>query len=170
VTRQRRIETLWRYFFVTTNLARGVRPLDDREKDILLAELATQRDTGAFFLFAYVVMPTHLHLLLYPRGVLLPLILRNLKSRTGYLIASRRGRHGAVWQARYFDFIVRRVKDFWEKMEYIHMNPVEAGLVIRPEEWKWSSYGHYFKTGTVQMIPDPVGLPVDRNALLWPAP
>jgi hypothetical protein len=71
---------------------------------------------------------------------------------------------------KYFDFILRRVKDFWEKMEYIHRNPVEAGLVIRPEEWKWSSCGHYFKTGMVPVIPDPVGLPVDGNELLWPAP
>lgn len=170
VTRLRRIETFGRYFFITTNLARGVRPMDDLEKNLVLTELATQRDNGGFSLFGYVVMSTRLHLLLYPQRDSLPLILRNLKSRTGYRISKGRGRHGAVWQEKYFDFILRRVKDFCEKLEYIHRNPVEAGLVTRPEEWKWSSFGYYFKTGTVPVIPDPIGLPVDRNELLWPAP
>ena len=170
VTRLRRIETLGRYFFITTNLARGVRPLDDLERDMVLRELATQRGNGGFFLFAYVVMPTHLHLLLYPQRHPLPQILRNLKSHAGYRISKGRGGRGAVWQEKYFDFILRRVKDFWQKVEYIHQNPVAAGLVMRPEEWKWSSYGHYAGTGTAPVIPDNIQLPVEASELLWPAP
>jgi putative transposase len=170
VTRLRRIETAGRYFFITTNLARAVKPLNDLERDIVLTELAAQRDTGGFSLFAYVVMPTHLHLLLYPQRDPLPLILRNLKSGAGYRLAKGRGHRGTVWQERYFDFILRKVKDFWEKMEYIHQNPVAAGLAARPEEWKWSSCRHYVSRDTVPVIPDPIRLPVDGNALLWPAP
>jgi hypothetical protein len=34
---------------------------------------------------------------------------------------------------------VRRVKEYYEKVEQIHLNPVRAGLVKRAEEWQWSS-------------------------------
>lgn len=76
----------------------------------------------------------------------------------------------AVWQRRYFDHIIRRVHDFWDKLEYIHQNPVAAGLAQQPENWPWSSYAAYTKRGEPPIPVDPIDLPVDRNALLWPAP
>jgi putative transposase len=36
-----------------------------------------------------------------------------------------------------------------EKLRYIHRNPVRRGLVLAPEQWKWSSYLHYYATGEV---------------------
>ena len=35
------------------------------------------------------------------------------------------------------------MKDYWEKVEYIHLNPVRRGLVARPEDWTWSSAAEY---------------------------
>jgi len=48
-----------------------------------------------------------------------------------------------VWQPRFFDRALRTVKEYNEKVEYIHLNPVRAGLVSRPEDWRWSSYNEY---------------------------
>jgi putative transposase len=31
-----------------------------------------------------------------------------------------------------------------EKLRYMHDNPVKRGLVAAPEDWRWSSYRHYF--------------------------
>ena len=143
MTRLRRIEDRDRYFFVTTNLARNTSPLAPTECDLILAVLTGQRNLGEFFLFGYAVMPTHVHLLLYPHNKDLVRIMRNFKSKSGYEILHVRGMHGPFWQAQYFDAIIRRVRNFWEKLEYIHRNPVEAGLVKNPEDWKWSSYRHY---------------------------
>ena len=47
------------------------------------------------------------------------------------------------WQARYYDFNVWSEHKFVEKLRYIHRNPVQRGLVERPEEWAWSSFRHY---------------------------
>ncbi len=69
------------------------------------------------------------------------------------MINRRRGASGEVWQGRFFDpaplplniFVagrrraLRTVKEYNEKVEYIHLNPVKAGLVIRPQNWRWSS-------------------------------
>jgi putative transposase len=52
---------------------------------------------------------------------------------------------GAVqfWQRRYYDFNVWTREKTVEKLNYMHRNPVERGLVAMPEDWPWSSFGHY---------------------------
>ncbi len=170
MVRFRRIGDSDRIFFRTTNLARGVPNLSAAERDLFLDIFSAQRTPARFLLFGYVVMPEHVHLLLAPREKTVIQIMRDLKSKTGFEIARRRRRSGPLWQERYFDNIIRRVNHFWEKFEYIHRNPVGARLVRRPEDWKWSSYRFYAKCGSVPIVPDPVDLPADGNALLWPAP
>jgi putative transposase len=170
VTRLRRLADTDRTFFITANLARGVTPLVPKERDLLLEQLARQRSGGQLLLFGYVVMPNHLHLLLVPRNRGLAAIMREFKSRTGQELARLRRARGPIWQARYFDFILRRVGDFWEKLEYIHHNPVAAGLVTSAEGWRWSSAQHYERRGAPLVPIDEVNLAADRKAWLYPAP
>ena len=71
---------------------------------------------------------------------------------------------GRLWQPRFFDRALRTVKEYHEKVQYIHFNPVRAGLVSRPEDWPWSSVHDY--TGGVNEAPaTPSGLSVDRVLL-----
>ena len=170
MTRLRRIEDRDRFFFITTNLARNVPALAGAECNLILTTLTKQRQRGDFFLFGFVVMPTHLHLLLSPHNKNLIEIMRELKSKTGFEIARGRRLYGPIWRERYFDTIIRRVRNFWQKLEYIHRNPVEAGLVKNPEDWQWSSHRHYAKNGQNLMALDPVGFPSDGDHFLWPAP
>jgi hypothetical protein len=61
---------------------------------------------------------------------------------------------------------VRTVKEYYEKVEYIHLNPVRAGLVKRAEDWPWSSVRDY--TGSVSRAVSPNRfLAIDR--ILLPA-
>ena len=62
------------------------------------------------------------------------------------------------------DRALRRVKEYHEKVEHIYLNPVKAGLVSRPEDWRWSSVHDY--TGNINDAPvTPSGLSVDRVSL-----
>jgi hypothetical protein len=71
---------------------------------------------------------------------------------------------GRLWQPRFFDRALRTVKEYNEKVEYIHLNPVKAGLASRPEDWPWSSV--HDCTGSVNDAPvTPSGLWVDRVLL-----
>ena len=169
VTRLRRIADHDRIFFITARLGRGVGPLSSTERHIVLEYVFAERAAHTFLLFGYVVMPDHLHLLMAPLHSGLQDGMHRLKMKTGRRIRSERGQHGPFWQARYFDFVLRRVGDFWEKLQYIHQNPVKAGLVVLPEEWPWSSAAHYAKKSAIEMI-DEIDLPPDRSALVWPAP
>jgi hypothetical protein len=51
------------------------------------------------------------------------------------------GQH--FWMRRYYDFNVYSEPKIAEKVHYMHQNPVERGLVERPEQWEWSSFRAY---------------------------
>ncbi len=54
---------------------------------------------------------------------------------TEHAVNQRRGAEGEPWQPRFFDRALRSGKEYNEKVEYIHLNPVRAGLVSRAEDW-----------------------------------
>ena len=112
-------------------------------------------------------MPEHVHLLLSePERGNLAVVLQMLKqivsqkvtdhrklsprTKAGALPFSRSWREGGAyrghdpfWQPRYYDFNVFRERKLADKLDYMHQNPVQRGLVTRPEDWKWSSARHY---------------------------
>jgi putative transposase len=170
MSRLRRIEEQDRLFFVTTNLGKNVAHLSPLERTLVLETLGRCREKMRFKIFAYVVMPDHMHLMLEPAAHTLTSVMREFKSKTALLLNQGRQTKGPLWQTRFFDFICRRVRDFSEKVEYIHQNPVSTGLVKLPEEWPWSSAGFYRKVENAVFVPDAIDLPADADTLLWPAP
>jgi REP element-mobilizing transposase RayT len=127
MTRLRRIATRDRYFFITTILARNCAPLNSEERDVVLQVIAEHRERGAFWLYGYCVMSTHLHLLLRPNNQDLAVALSGIKGVANSRIIHARKTRASIWQPKYFDNIIRRVGDFWAKLEYIHNNPVAQG-------------------------------------------
>jgi putative transposase len=112
--------------------------------------------------YGYVVMPEHVHLMvseppiprLAPKSGERPFDFAQsrpwatqplLADAIHYLKLSFAKRLGAgvFWQKRYYDRNVRDEREFVEKLRYIHRNPVKRGLVMNPEDWKWSSFRHY---------------------------
>jgi len=128
----------------------------------ILSKVLSQYD---FALLGYVVMPEHFHLLLSeptrgdPSTIMQVLkqtvarkilgILRGPRtgSRAGVLLAELENHHqpgkAQLWHRRFYDFNIWSEKKRWEKLEYMHLNPVERGLVKRPGDWPWSSYRFY---------------------------
>jgi putative transposase len=103
------------------------------------------------FVFGYVLMPEHVHLLLSePSLQLLDNTLRALKGQTSKLL---KGSRPQFWQSRYYDFNVFTQAKFVEKLRYIHRNPVTRGLVGKPEDYPWSSFRHWAtgETGRVEI-------------------
>jgi putative transposase len=119
------------------------RPLFRSDSSKAIFETALERVRFGFDLrlYGYVVMPEHVHLLLSePEQGLLSEALKSLKQGV-----SRRllGDTEHFWQKRYYDFNVRNVRQFLEKLRYIHRNPVRRGLCKQPEDWEWSSFRHH---------------------------
>ena len=99
--------------------------------------------TPRIHLHAVVVMPDHVHALLTPLrdpdGWSIPLvdILQCCKGATAHRINRLLRLSGPVWQEESFDHVLRSEESFEDKREYIRQNPVKAGLVERPEEYRW---------------------------------
>jgi putative transposase len=58
-----------------------------------------------------------------------------------------------IWQPRFYDFNVWTEDKRIEKLSYMHRNPVTCGLVVEPQQWRWSSFRSYAfgEVGLVQI-------------------
>lgn len=103
-----------------------------------IAELVTEAlryfDGDRYRLFAWCVMPNHVHVVLQLREAwMLSHILHSWKSFTAKKANTILGRTGAFWQAEYYDHLVRDEEDLLRCVEYVWYNPDDAGLC----EWRW---------------------------------
>ncbi len=101
--------------------------------------------------YAYVLMPEHVHLLVNePPLILLAQFLKAVKQVTSRKL---RGPREKFWQGRYYDSNVRGENARSEVIRYIHRNPAKRGLVAMPEDWPWSSFRHHASgvKGTVEI-------------------
>lgn len=96
-----------------------------------------------FYLYAYVLMNNHYHLLIETTKPNISKIMQNVNSAYTTYYNIKRHKHGHVFQGRYKSILVDKDSYLLELTRYIHLNPVRAGMVKKPEEYKWSSYGGY---------------------------
>ena len=116
--------------------------------DLFLDCLEDMRLRFDMFVYGYVVMPEHVHLLLSEPNVksgTLADAIHFLKLSFAKRLRTLRRAVEPVpfWQKRYYDRNVRNAHEFTVKLRYLHRNPVKRGLVKEPADWKWSSFRHY---------------------------
>ncbi len=93
-------------------------------------------------IISWVIMPNHVHLLLYPHeGHSLSDIIKRIKGISARRINEANGSSGSVWQPDYFDRFIRDEKHFRDTVRYIENNPVKAKLCATPSEWTFSNAG-----------------------------
>jgi len=87
-------------------------------------------------------MPDHVHMVLAPKydavgPVSMAEIMQVIKGTSAHRINKALGRRGKVWEEESFDRALRREESIEDKVEYILGNPVGAGLVGNPLEYRW---------------------------------
>jgi len=133
-----------RIFFVTVNLRRRLEPLRACEYPLMIEVLEASRQRLGFLLCGYVLMPDHWHALLWPRHPLtISQVIHDVKKVSARRLHERRGTQGPLWQHQFWDRFVRHAQELSERLEYMHLNPVQKGLVKSPGEWPWSSYNNF---------------------------
>jgi REP-associated tyrosine transposase len=99
-------------------------------------ELRRIRETTGARVYAFCLMPDHVHLLVgVPHGSSLPALIGAWKSQC-YREWRRIGRRETFWQRSYFDHALREEEDLRVVTNYILNNPVRAGIVIRFQDYK----------------------------------
>ena len=130
------------FHFVTFSCYRRQPLLGTAAYGIFERELEAVRQRYGFVIAGYVLMPEHVHLLVgEPHRSSLSVAIQVLKQQTSRKL--KQPVEVRFWQRRYYDFNVWSEEKRVEKLRYMHRNPVERGLVERPEEWPWSSFRHY---------------------------
>jgi putative transposase len=106
-----------RFFQVTANA------------DLFLETLQHYRREGHYKLHAFVVMPDHIHLLLTPQRITIERVMGLIKGGFSHRMVSR----FPIWQRGFTDHRIRDAKEFEIRRDYIHLNPVRAGIVERSD-------------------------------------
>ena len=88
-------------------------------------------------------MSNHYHLLLETPGGNLSQIMRHINGAYTTYFNIKRKRAGHLFQGRFKAILVEADEYLTELSRYIHLNPVRIGIVVKPEEFKWSSYRSY---------------------------
>jgi putative transposase len=123
----------------------------------LLHEISADQGVA---LHAYVLMTNHVHLLATPdadEGI--SRFMQALGRRYVRWFNDRHQRTGTLWEGRFRSTVVAADRYLLACMRYIELNPVRAGLVAAPEEYRWSSNAHH-----VGRIVDPL---ITDHALFW---
>ena len=160
-----------RFLFVTVKLLPRRTRLDEGDFARLANSLSRMRQKHGFLLTAWVFLPDHWHAIIYPPYPLtVSTVFKAVKKSSTIGINVGRREAGELWQERFFDRALRTVKEYHEKVEYIHLNPVRRGLAKRPEDWKWSSMREFAgasgeeQEGLCGLRIDRVPLPFDLHA------
>jgi putative transposase len=133
-----------RIFFVTATLIEGAPDYTADEFPILLDAFVESRMHLGFLICGYVLMPDHWHALLWPSSPLtISRVLKDIRTRCTKSLNQIRRTKGTTGQDQFWDRFVRNRKEYNDRMEYMHLNPVRAGLVERAEDWPWSSYNNF---------------------------
>jgi REP element-mobilizing transposase RayT len=96
-----------------------------------------------FHLYAYVLMPTHVHLLVETGRTPLAKIVQGLHQSYTHYFNRRYDLRGHLFQGRYKALLCQKDAYLLELVRYLHLNPVRAGLVRTPEAYRWSSHRIY---------------------------
>jgi len=154
------------FFFITTTVVK-FQPIFTNSCycDILLDNIRYYQQKYKFEILAYVIMPSHFHWIIEvdtSTGTVSD-IMRDIKKYTAWQIFEKvklkgqtelerifREEAGVIvdqrmklWMRRFDDEVIRNGRMFWNKLMYIHYNPVEAGIVLRAEDYKYSSARNY---------------------------
>lgn len=113
--------------------------IDDRDRETFLSLLRQGCADASAELLAYCLMGNHFHLAVKVSAVPLAEIMQRLLTAYARIFNHRHERTGHLFEGRYTAKPCLTERYLRTVIAYIIMNPVQAGLVSRPEDWPWSS-------------------------------
>jgi REP element-mobilizing transposase RayT len=152
-------------------------------KKVVCQAFSDARSSGEFSIFAYVIMPDHIHIitdgrikpsqvLRFIKGVSAHHVIKYLKEG-GYQSSldklaqaerDKQHRH-SLWEADSNVLHLTSESMFMQKVNYIHLNPVRAEIVERAIDYRWSSVRYWARCPFEDEL-----LTVDVDKIVWRTP
>jgi len=120
---------------------------DDRDREKRLDWLRRTVETYGWRLHAFVLMRNHDHLFVETPEANLSAGMQYLNGSYTSYFNRRHRREGHLFQGRFKGHLIEEDGYFLEVSRYIHLNPLRAKIVARPEDYPWSSYPGYVRAG-----------------------
>nr|WP_231480036.1 transposase [Rossellomorea vietnamensis] len=120
---------------------------DRKDYQYYLLLIQKAKDKTPFTLHAYCLMSNHIHLLIETNEHPLSQIIRYIHSNYAKYFNKRYDYIGHVFQDRYYAKLIKNWKQMLDTSSYIHLNPVRSRCVNIPEDYIWSSYKPFIRTG-----------------------
>ena len=129
---------------VLDNSNTGPHWLNQPEIANIVGDALHYRHKRFFDLFAYCIMPNHVHVVFKPlkkddrEYYKLNRIMQSLKRYTAQQANRVLGLEGTFWQAESYDHVIRDIDELNRIIYYVITNPLKAGLVKKWEDWRWT--------------------------------
>ncbi len=117
--------------------------LNDGDYQAYLTRLSQYRRRYDYTIHAYCLMPNHVHLLVESSRQPLAKFMQGLQQSYSQYFNLRHRKSGHVFQGRYKAIVCQQDEYLLQLIRYIHLNPVRAGMVKRPEQYDYSGHGVY---------------------------
>lgn len=119
--------------------------LDEEDKQRFLETLFAKKKETGFFLLVYCLMDNHVHLVVQVGEEALATTMKRINASYAFYFNQKYNRVGHLFQDRFKSEPVEDEKYLMAVTRYIHNNPVKAGIVNKPEDYKWSSFKNYLR-------------------------
>jgi REP element-mobilizing transposase RayT len=124
----------------------------DDDYQAYLERLAIYRAKFSLRIYAYCLMPNHVHLLVESGSTPLAKFMQGLQQSYTQYFNRRYRKVGHLFQGRYKAIICDRDKYLLALVRYIHLNPVRAGLSKRPERYGYSGHRSYLNSAAAKIV------------------
>jgi putative transposase len=141
-------------YHVTSRTNDKIRVFDKKlGQKIMLLVLEDAKEKFGFRLHNFCIMPTHIHLLITPtNGENLSRIIQWIKTQSAKIWNGIHGSKDHLWGERFFSRAMKDLQEYFVVHNYIDQNPVKAGLVNSPTDWKAS--GAYYIANDIDSLVD----------------
>ena len=135
--------------FVTRNREPWLK--QDGCTETLMDSMRRTRSIWSYQHIAFAILPDHVHWILRPDAPTeLSSIVASVKRDMSWRMKDR-GRTTPLWQARFWDHVIRDREDLARHMNYVHFNPVKHGIVSRAADYQFSSFAAWVQRGVYPM-------------------
>ncbi len=129
--------------------------IGDEDRSRFLETLIRMREKYNYIIDAYCLMDNHIHMIIVDNGNDISTIMKSINISYAYYFNRYCKRVGHLFQDRFISEAITDDNYLLTVSAYIHNNPVKAGIVRNPEDYRWSSIGEYLEIKANRNIAEP---------------